>query len=693
MNETKFPLRSFPLLLLFLIALASCACQESSDAPHQYDAVEDHHPPVVEYTLTVLSPVDSAVVSQPAVLVTGVVEGATSGSVTVNGLTAQRDLPVFSLWYDLQEGENQLDIVYNPDLGPAVADSLTVYLDSVPPVLKILTPGRGTVVDDGTVVHFILKAFDESKLNELSVGGHPVQLPVADPDNIEVDVPAADGLNIITADTDDKLGNGSREHRTVLTGPFGTCEFQPDSEDLVIDLGNEALFAVGGVAAQLLEGLDIDSYIGTANPVYASDSIEVNLDSAELQSPSLVPAVHSGKLSADVQLGKITVTGTILLKSLNTTYLFTGTVTDLKAHLAASVQTQQSELQVEIQEIDVDAGKVQISVSDSEGNLVVAPSEVTGNFLEFITDMLSGILLDVATELSAAAMEYTSASFALTVYGKHLTLTYNLVSVQTMPDNLRVSFGAEVTIGTGDPLIAWPHGCPLRTTGPPPHSSALATPLKGATLWLSYDFLNRTLVRLWRTKLFHMEWGQSDFDEIKMEIDLVCGLLGSLLDFLPDEVHPETPMKVRVAPILPPVLAPIADELETGTEHPGVGLGAITLEHYEVPAPGQENRFATVMMAVRCSLAAQVKHNVLVLSPELKQFYMDIDDSFTEDQKRLVERDIEAYFETLVPQLLGSLKQALMEIPLPTFYGIEIESGRLLSSDSGHVGISGSVVF
>ena len=675
-----------------LVLLAGVSACTDSPGPAT-DTVEVAEIALPSYTITVFTPTDNLLVAQASVLVSGRVDGATQGTVTVNDVDATRGLPLFSAWIPIAEGSNELVITYSPPDASAVTHTLNVALDSLPPILNILAPPRGWVAKDVATVDVFASVHDESGLATLSAASLEVSLPLEDDSQMLVAIPLSPGLNILPVQAVDHLSNAAQEHRTVLAGPLGSCEPSDDVPDMVLDLGNEALQSVGHVVGKVVDGLDLGSYLAKANPLYDSESIAVSVTSASLAGTSVIPSVADGLIQADVTVEKLSVAGAIQLKATGTIYLFDATVEELTAKVVAHFSLQDNDLDLGITDIQVEADMVQVSATDEQGAQVIAPVEVTGNFLGLVSDMLSGILLDLAQDIAATALAMADSSFTLSVFGQEVTVAYKLRSAVTTADAIRSEFSGLITLESPQDIHPWPHGCPQWTTAPPPDKPLVAKNHQGATLWLSYDFLNRTLIEMWRSGLFDFHWDQTDVDKLKLEIDLVCGLMGSLLDFLEEPVHPDTPMQVHVSSALPPLLIPVPTTDSPGSlELPGAAVGALALHHTKAPTPASQSPLTTVTLSVTCGIQAHVQQNILKLTPVLRDFYLDIDEGLSDDQKRLVERDIEAYFETLVPDLIGSLNEALLEIPLPTIYGIDIDSASLFSSPTGYLGLAGRLV-
>ncbi len=91
-------------------------------------------------------------------------------------------------------------------------------------------------------------------------------------------------------------------------------------------------------------------------------------------------------------------------------------------------------------------------------------------------------------------------------------------------------------------------------------------------------------------------------------------------------------------------------------------------------------------------------HNALYLAPELPAFALDIaeipgqDAAASKAVRRRVEREVESHFEALVPDAVGAAAAALLSIPLPATYGINVIEGELGSEPSGgYMRLSGNV--
>ncbi|MEO1086221.1 MAG: hypothetical protein AAFY88_18435, partial [Acidobacteriota bacterium] len=163
--------------------------------------VRDVTPPVI----TVSTPADGALVSEASVDVSGTLEEAHPHRVTVSGVEATISGSTFyARGVVLAEGVNTLTLVAE-DLGGHTAEvNRTVTYDATEPELAVTDPTPGTTTPDAT--YTVRGTVDDPHLDRVVVAGRRATL---DGDSWSVDVPLADGENLLTAQAFDRAGQST----------------------------------------------------------------------------------------------------------------------------------------------------------------------------------------------------------------------------------------------------------------------------------------------------------------------------------------------------------------------------------------------------------------------------------------------------------------------------------------------------
>ncbi len=689
-----------PALLLFQAVLPA-SCGASGDSG-QADGSGGSTDVSWGASIEILSPSEGAVVNWPSVEVTGVVHGAPCDVIELNDVAVPWTPPSFSAPVRLeQEGPNVISV----RCGEAVA-TVTVVLDSLPPYLVLVTPNGGTVLPDlgpGDSLQVAGFAQDEAGVT-VSVLGNPAG-PGREPDSFLASWPLSVGLNLVHVEALDQNGNRSREHRPVLAGPFGNCAPTPGRPDVIVRLSDGAIGLAASRAAEALLDTDFTPLLAEYNPVYESEQLRLDLHALVIEPPAeLETTAVTGSFAAELFVGAIQAEGTLTFKASQTEWSFQARIDALTATASVIPSVESGTLALQVTQVVVDAGEVQVAVQDDTGKDVVAPTEISGNFLEFFTDLLSEVLQDTADQAASSAASFVQGDVAFDFLGVEVEAGYS-------PESLDVG-GHQVTIGylvdlkfPGDKAVPWPHGCPMLGGTPPlpPPPVDLQTAAFG--LSLSQDFVNRTLTGLWTAGNLFVTIDQAMLDAAKIEVDLVCGLGGTLLDLVSDPPLAEWPLSIQVTPALPPLLQPTKYGGSQGTdgngeggqdslgEHAvGIAFGGIQLDLYAKEPTGTSRLFSSVELSLVLGLEAVVGNSDLEFFLSLSDFFLELDQSMSPLQEREAERDIESFFESLVPEIANTLASSLIRYHLPLFYGVQVVEGQVEFSPEGYIVVQGRVV-
>ena len=193
-------------------------------------------------TIAILSPASGLLTNQTPITVTGVVTGAPTPVVTVNGVAAAVSDGAFTASVPLVEGPNTLTATAANAFGSA-SDAVFVVLDTIPPLVVITSPGdgatttastalvQGVVVDANPITSFTLNASSE-QLNQNAFAGS-VALP-SDGDVLsESPILVSNGATLVRAAATDAAGNVGSDEIVVIRGHPPTLRLLAPAEGLL----------------------------------------------------------------------------------------------------------------------------------------------------------------------------------------------------------------------------------------------------------------------------------------------------------------------------------------------------------------------------------------------------------------------------------------------------------------------------
>ncbi|MCI0588666.1 MAG: Ig-like domain-containing protein [Planctomycetes bacterium] len=197
------------------------------------DGAVDNLPPVV----TVLSPVDGALVNTTSVAASVLVSDASATSVVSapGGLTASLppgggsaigDVPL------LLEGSNSIVFTATDASGNSTSVTVSVDRDTTPPVVTLLSPADGASVSGSVLLSAEASGVDLVSL-ALLVDGADVAMSTSSPLSAPFDFSGSSGSRVVTAVATDLAGNSASDSATVSVAapapPSITFELTPDN--------------------------------------------------------------------------------------------------------------------------------------------------------------------------------------------------------------------------------------------------------------------------------------------------------------------------------------------------------------------------------------------------------------------------------------------------------------------------------
>lgn len=642
--------------ILIMAAVTRCAGGGAPTAPAA-DIILDAAP---EILLEIDTPSEGAWTAGPLVLVTGRVFGVDGGEITTGDLVASVADGFFSLWVPLEQGENVLTLVHAPSGATATR---TVFLDALPPLLTLETPSRGAVLPDGGALEVLFDASDEEGLDAVRVQG--TEISPAGPFATLLHPEA--GMHHIIVEAVDTLGNLAREHRSVLVGPFLACEDLATAPALSLGAGADALDLAAAEIADRLAAMEFTDLLGAYNPVYASESVEANLTDVTFSGLDLGLDPGLESLDLTVSVDELSVLGTLAAGAAELDLILTLSGVSVSGTLSVTVP-EPGVMDVAAADLSLETSALELTALDESGEEVIAPTEVSGAFLEFVTSFITDLVEEQSADLLAGAAGYGAGTVPLDLFGEPVLVEYQLLDAVVQPAGLRLDMAGAFTL-EGEPVHPWEHGCP-GVAAPLPD----VPPSGGLHVWVSYPFLDRILLGLWARGWMDFTIDQAFVDDFKAEVTLVCGMLGTLLDLADLGADAEAPLEIGLSTPLPPVLSASPD-VETGV---GLDIGGLTLDF---SCAGRAEPQARAHVALAATLGFEVAGGLLSPAVEFGDVLLDVS-GIPQEDKRRVEGGIEVALEGVFAELLPSLSDALAPIELPQMMGYQITQG-IAGNDPG----------
>ena len=612
--------------------------------------------------LIIDTPADGSWGTSSPVLVTGrVIDGGDSGgSVVAGDIVSPITDGFFSLWYPLEPGENTLVVTHDPSGASA---TVTVSLDALPPLLAMDAPARGQVFPDGGAVEVSFSVEDEGGIAALRVQDE--DLAPAGP--FAALVTPGPGLRHIVVEAEDALGNLAREHRSVLMGPLIPCETLAEIPAISIGAGTDILDLAAAELALRLSAMDLGEVLAPYNPVYSTDVLQIDLEDIVWDDLALDLGPGDGHLDLVIAAEEIEAVGGVSAGGATLDVILTLTEVSVGASLLVSIP-EPGVLDVATENLDISVSEITVTALDSEGEEVIAPTEVSGEILDFLGDFLADLISEQSADLLAGVAGYGEGNIPLDFFGEPVLVEYQVLDAVVQPAGLRLDMAGAFTL-EGTPVHEWEHDCPGGAMTLPD-----VPPSGGMHVWISYPFLDRILLGLWARGLLDFEVDQALMDENKTEVTLVCGMLGTLLDLADIGAAAEAPLSIGISSPLPPLLSP-SEDLEAGV---ALSLGDLALDF---SCAGRSEVKPRAHLSLTATLGFEVTASRLTPILKFGDLLLDVSGLPTEDKRR-VEGGIEVALEGLFTELLPSLSAALAPIDLPDMMGYRITDG-IAGNDPG----------
>jgi len=574
----------------------------------------------------------------------------------------------------IQSDTGSQDVTLPPDPGQ--------FVDLGPvPTVSILEPTRGLYASQcGSPYPLKLHVQSDAPLQTVEVQGQPLPAQSGPVDSSFV---PAFGLNLIQASASTTSGAMGQDHRALLCG-----DYAPPSQSVLhaadMYLGKKALTEVGKAGAAWFDSLDLTAMFQEVNPLYSSTLMVVNavlIDRSPGTIVELVPAWD--RLMAHFEMFDLVATvGVDLVGNPGKFY---------EVEISASRVVMDGEIFLVL----VDDGDIEGDLTDMvfgfEGlnvkikgvadDLLALFPDIEETLVGLVEQWMTDILLDYVPAKAEDALSHVGDPIPVDLFDRTFELRFEPSEIKLKPAGIHLALDLVVSGLDPDPSLV--------------SKGVLSTPgqeawpeVEGYRLSLKDDFLNTVFHEVWRSGLLRFRLDQAFMDAHKLEMTLVAGFLGGVLDNLPQAIGPETPMAMDVDTTYPPV-ADLALPYSGGIR---LGAGDVIL-HVLIPSISLTDPVMSLALTLRMDgeVVSTPSNDAEIVTHTFDVALDVINDDGTFSAA-------ETYLEDTMSGLLGSLEPLLADllgtIPLPSIGGFTLTKlhAGTSSLDGGLVVITGELV-
>lgn len=547
----------------------------------------------------------------------------------------------------------------------------------LPPSVAFIEPPVGTFLSDCTGRHPArVRVTADLPLDRVLLDGVPLE---PRPGELDGSFAASTGLTLIDAEVRDDAGRTGREHRAVICGEFGAAG-EPVQGAADLWLGRDALDAVGRLAARLFDEADLTAAFAGMGTLYESQFVRVTPGEVHRSQGTVVSLVPAwGRIMADVAVNDFEAWVRVEVIGGDEAW-DVGVVSDRVA-VAGEARLDldaAGEVVAELAALEVDLGSVSLEVAGVGDVLDVFP-DMREQVVELVSDQIEAWVLAYVPGAVSSALGHLDDPVPVDILDRAFVIRFRPSVVDVKPSGVRVALDVSVEGLEPDEAIVTPG--PLKTPGEPEPPET-----GGVRLAVRDDLLNGVLHEVWRSGMLRLVVDQAFLDARKVEVTLVAGFLGGVLDRLPTLVDPETPIAIGIDARLPPVAD--ADLPVSGGVRLGLGEVAIEVASAEDGAP-----------LVSLAATVQVDGEVRPGGPgEVRLSFNALDVALDLVNPAATLRAAESYLEEGTADLLGSLGPLLGgligTLPLPSLGGFTVGNAAVgtLPGAGGTLVISGELV-
>lgn len=564
---------------------------------------------------------------------------------------------------------------------PRYQDAFEPFDPGPYPTVTLQEPPRGTFATQCSAPYPVkLHVQSEAPLESVELQGQ--SLP-AQPGAVDASFTPAFGLNLIEASATTVTGATGRDHRALLCGDYTSPAVSVlHAADMY--LGKKSLTEVGKAGAAWFDSLDLTALFKEVNPLYSSSLMVVNateIDRAPGTIVQLVPAWD--RLMAHFEMFALVATvGVDLIGNPGKYYEVeisaTRVVMDGEILL---VLLDDGDIVADLTDMVFDFEDLKVEIKGVSDDLLAVFPDIKETLVGLVEDWMADILLDYVPAKAEEALSHVGDPIEVDLLDRTFELRFKPSAIKLKPVGIHLALDLVMNGLDPDPSMISPGV--LSTPGQEDWPEA-----EGFRLSLKDDFLNTIFHEAWRSGLLRFRLDQQFMDDHKMEMTLVAGFLGGILDSLPQAVGPETPMAMDVDTTFPPV-ADLALPSSGGIR---LGAGDVLLQVL-IPSLSLTEPVLSLALTLRLDgeVVSTTPNQVAIVTHTFDVSLDVINDDGTFSAA-------EAYLENAMSGLLDSLEPLLADllgsIPLPALGGFTLTNlhAGTTSPDGGLVVITGELV-
>ncbi|MFZ5480050.1 MAG: hypothetical protein ACOZNI_25015 [Myxococcota bacterium] len=533
---------------------------------------------------------------------------------------------------------------HEQELAPKQGEAGTLELVS-PAAAAWMDVGRTTARGNVTNIEDVVVAGDEARVH----GGE-----------FEARIELARGVNVVEAAGTDARGHTLYARHGVLAGDFATPEGEVE-DALALRVNRGGLDRIAELAEDMVGELDIGGSLAAINPVYVDSYGVWGWDAVTIAADVTSVAFDAPRIEITPDDGTLTLTAT--LPDLYVSIVAYGEVVGIDFDTDVAIGASEAVI-TGVLEVGADDGRLDVSLEEAEVELrdfwydtTLLPDEVESVLLvDTVRDTLEEKLVEQIETSVPPLLDATLAgldpSFSFDVMGLAVDLGFVFAEVDVDEDGLALALDLDLSI----PPVPGKEYAGYLHAGDDTAEVDTAADVAGA---VSDNLLNRLLFEAWRAGFLDLTLSTTDGS-------LDPALIGAL------KAEEAT---ISVNAVLPPVAVE-----EEGSLHAQMAEVLITID-----TPGGElGEHLVVALAADIDLDLTVDDGVLALEmgePEIVMMVRESDWGGDEET-------ITNLLEEMVP--LDSLLVLLgaIEMPLPSLYGLAVDTGTAVREDTGvHTGL------
>ena len=521
-------------------------------------------------------------------------------------------------------------------------------------VFEMTTPAAADWVDAGSVsVTGTAKNVEGVTLSLAPSGAEVAATRVGE--DWEGTVELARGVNVIQATAIDLRDDTLFKRHGVLAGDFANPDNGVD-DALSARVNQGGLDKIADLVAAYLTPELVTSSVAAMNPVYADSYSVFGFDAVEVYDDINVITFDSPQIGFTPSNGLLTLNATLPNLYVGTTaygtalgYDFTS---DVSMTASSAVLTASVAVGVVGGQIEVDLTGCTVELKDFAYDTSLLPSYVTDYLLvETLRDTVEEMLIEkvqtLVPELLGSALAGLDPSFSTDILGYTVDMAFGFASADIDSDGIVIGLDVDVAMEAGgDKSYVGYLAAPVVSPDVDRHADVAAG--------LSDDALNMVLFQAWRAGMLDMSLSTADGSLDPVMLTLLKADEGT----------------ISTSASLPPVIVESSDgnvqaqvtELLVTIDTPGGGLG----DHI------------VIAMSLWVDLEMTIEDGALVLSLGEPTVVMDVRESdWGASNEATTNLLSDALPVDVILMMLGDIS-----FPLPSLYGIAIDSGEAVRDDN-----------